>query len=83
MTADQRFLAIGIYINSALYLSGVFVAGLIVRNQLAWKLALVTAGLSYLSYTVQVLKPEPRRDTANVLVSAFTGAAAGLSLIPW
>lgn len=53
---DERpYLYIAILINSALYLTGVFVAGLMLGNGWAWKLALLTAGLCYLSYMAQLI----------------------------
>lgn len=54
MSEDQKFLALGIYINSALFIIGVFVAGLVLNVPLAWKGAILTAGISYLAYVAQV-----------------------------
>lgn len=80
MTEDQRFLAIGIYVNSALFLSGVFVAGLVTGRETAWKLALVAAGLTYVSYLVQVAEIERAAQIVVVLASIIAAVAAGLAL---
>lgn len=81
MTADQRLLVIGIYINSALYLMGVFVEGLLTAHPNAWRYALVAAGLSYLSYVMQVASV-PRTLCAIVVCISFSaGAAAGILLL--
>lgn len=81
MTADQRFIAIGIYINSALYLAGAFIAGLLLQNAWAWKLALVSAGISYIGYSLQVEKAPYRFSVLAVAVSILFGALSGLSLL--
>lgn len=52
----------GIQINSALYLAGAFVAGLVVDNPLAWKLALAAIGVTYLSYLAQMPRMQPRPE---------------------
>lgn len=82
MTPDQKFLAIGIYINSALYLSAVFTAGLWTGNALAWKLAIATFGTCYLAYVAQVTIPELRGlNIGLVIASVVLGMLAGLSLL--
>lgn len=40
MTPDQRLLVIGLYINSALYLTGTFVAGIVTQHPWAWRASL-------------------------------------------
>jgi hypothetical protein len=81
MTADQRLLVIGLYINSALYLTGVYWAGLIYHNNFAWKMALAAAGLSYVGYLAQVTQIPRALCGIVVGISAIVGAAAGLSLV--
>ena len=70
-------------INSALYLTGVFVVGIVTRNPGAWKLALATAALCYLTALVQVAWPNDRSASVIglVLLTIIFGAAAGIALL--
>lgn len=52
MTPTQ-FIGLGYYVMSALYVSGVFTAGLVTGNKGAWLLALLTAAMACLSYQAQ------------------------------
>ena len=72
----------GILINSALYLVAVFYAGLWTQNPWAWKGAIATLGVTYLSYFVQVAWSK-RRSIAGALVglSIGLGVLAGLALL--
>ena len=88
MTADQRVIAIGAYINSALYCAGVFVAGLLTGNPLAWRLALVTAGANFLCYFAQMgcyclLRAQARAFAVASLsaLTIFIGLCAGVALL--
>lgn len=69
-------------INSALYLTSVFIAGIVTNNPTAWRLAIATYGICYLAALVQVTVPT-YRTTAIILVilSIAFGAAAGVSLL--
>ena len=80
MDQDQRLLVVGIYINSALYLIGVFVAGLVTDHPTAWRMALVTAGVCYFAYFAQVWGKR-HAATAATLVSVAAGIVAGLALL--
>jgi hypothetical protein len=44
----------GALLNSALFLMGVFVAGLVTAHPLAWKLALAAMAVTFLSHLVQL-----------------------------
>lgn len=83
MTDDQRLLAVGSYINSALYCAGVFVAGMVTGNALAWRLALVTAGLNFIAYFLQICaRYVPLwAQLASVGVTIIVGIAAGVALL--
>jgi hypothetical protein len=50
-----RFCAAGLMLNSALYLSGCFAAGLLLGNRFAWTLALAALGAAYLSYLAHLV----------------------------
>ena len=81
MNADQRLLVVGLYINSALYLAGVYCAGLINHNPWAWKGALAASGVSYLAYLSQIsVAPRPVQIVC-VIASILLGAGAGISLL--
>lgn len=71
----------GAMLNSALYLTGVFALGLVGNSVWPCRLAIATAGVTYLSYLAQVVGPDSRA-TSDVLtfLSIALGLAAGLTL---
>jgi hypothetical protein len=81
MTTDERFLGIGLYINSALYLAGVFVLGLTLGHHAACKLALAAAGVSYLTYFAQISMAPRWVGFALCVWSVVFGVGAGLALL--
>ena len=83
MTEDQRFIAIGAYINSALYCAGVFVAGIVRGNPWAWRLALATVGVTFLCYNAQLALPQIGRGTLSFMTwcTIVVGICAGVSLL--
>ena len=84
MTWTQIVLALGVYLNAALYLTMVFVAGLVTKNDLAWKLAAVSAGLCYFAYVIQIVFPEHRHFANSVVAtSIIAGIVAGGALLWW
>lgn len=70
---------VGILLNSALYLSGCFIAGLVTGNPVAWRLALAAMGIVYICYCLQGIGH--RLSGAVTWLSVALGAAAGLSLL--
>ena len=73
---------VGALVNSALYLACVFIAGLVTAHQIAWKFALITMGVTYLSHYAQLIPRVPRQvSVALVGISIVLGLAAGLSLL--
>ena len=78
-------MAIGVLLNSALYLTGCVAAGLIVGNPLAWRMGLAAAGATYLSYICHFASEgnDWHGAWARVLVytSILLGAFAGISLL--
>lgn len=85
-------LAAGVLLNSAIYLVSVFVAGLILRNGVAWKLALVAMGGTFLLYMVQcvALNANPATKELGDNIAFVLNATAislsviaGLALIIW
>lgn len=77
----MNFVYIGVLLNSALYLTGCFVAGLVLQNAFAWRLALAAAGLAYLGYVAQTLGRWGYTAPVFVVVSMVLGVAAGLVLL--
>ena len=74
----------GIQVNSALYLTMAFVAGLVSGHPLAWKLALAAIGVTYLSYTLQMPKlvaEYPNDPTPRVVYFRFQRAIAQFMVI--
>lgn len=82
----------GLLINSALYIAGCFVAGIVFGVSLAWKLAIVTAAIIYVSYFVQTVGSFDgyQASTKNALkgiavlltlASIVSGAVAGMALL--
>lgn len=81
LTAIQRLLIIGILVNSALYNAGCIIAGLITESPYAWKLALVSVGICYLTYLAQLAEFPRRISNVLVILSIITGVGAGLALL--
>ena len=79
----QKLTAYGGMLNAALYLAGCFTAGLVTSNGVAWRLAIATAGIVYLSYLVHLARPESLADRAMLIATIGFGAAAGLALLFW
>ncbi|HXI78302.1 MAG TPA: hypothetical protein VNH21_14260 [Steroidobacteraceae bacterium] len=80
----KSFMAIGALLNSALYLSGCLIAGLVVGNGFAWRLALAAMGMTYVSYLAQFVltAPEPSNLASGLVwFSIILGAVAGTSLL--
>lgn len=72
----------GALINSALYLSAAFSAGLALGNSIAWKLSLMAMGLTFMSHVAQIFPSRlPSMTRGLILMSWVLGAAAGLALI--
>lgn len=77
---------LGAIINSALYLSAVFVAGISTDHPDAWKLAIVAIGMTYLSHVFGmfvVSNPTKSNRVAQGLVvfaSIVVGIFAALAL---
>lgn len=51
---DRDWIILGLLLNSALALTGIFVAGLITGTPLAWKMAIASVGLVYFLYLLQL-----------------------------
>lgn len=85
MTDLQKFLFAAILLNSALYLSGVFAAGILLANPFAWKLALIAAGMCYVTYVAQyfsgVRHLYARVGEITTWLSIVAGVLAGLALL--
>lgn len=79
--------SVAIIVNSALYLAGVFVAGIVMQDDLAWKFALVTAGLCYLCPMCSDLHARTGDRTfanaavAFMILSIIFGTGAGAALL--
>jgi hypothetical protein len=76
MNDDERCLAIGAYINGALYLIGIFVGGLMTHEPWVWRAAIASAGVSFLCYVVQ-LGRAPRIVAAFCVGTSIALALAG------
>jgi hypothetical protein len=72
---------IGALINSALYLACVFIAGIVTAHPLAWKLALVAMGMTYLSHYAQLTTLAEIVAIVLVSLSIAFGLFAGLALL--
>lgn len=82
-------MAIGVLLNSALYLTGVVVAGLVTHSAFSWRFGIIAAGLTYLSYVCHFgSNPDDRWGLACeglaaplVWASIAAGVLAGLGLL--
>ena len=81
MNEDQRLLVVGLYINAALYLVGVFTVALLHGPRISWVYALLAAGLSYVSYFSQIAGMPRLLNIVLVGGSVGAGAAAGIMLL--
>lgn len=77
---------VGALLNSALYLSAVFIAGMLTANGLAWKLAVAAMGVTYLSFLLQmssdaVAGQAGKLEAGVTLFSILLGIAAGVALL--
>lgn len=85
----KLMMAIGVLLNSALYLISVIAAGLVTHNHAAWWLGIAAAGTTYLSYVCHFAAAEGDRtaETCQALAAPLVwfsialGAAAGLWLL--
>jgi hypothetical protein len=76
------FIAAGVVINSALYLMGCFIAGLMQHSPAAWRTALAAMGVTYLCYLFQTFPAPPRWLVCpTVAASILLGAVSGLILL--
>lgn len=82
MNDQQRLVLISGILNSALYLTAVFVAGLVTGNKLAWLLAIATMGVIYLAVLWQMVRPNDGIGASMLVAfSVVLGATAGMALI--
>lgn len=81
----KSLMAVGVLLNSALYLNGVFVAGLVESNPWAWRGALAGFGVTYLSYLLHFAGGTAEWPSAAarglVWLSIAIGALAGVALL--
>lgn len=78
----RRWLTIALLLNSALYLTAAFIAGLVLGNRFAWAFALASCGCCYLAPMVQLAAPQYRRIAIIFVGSSIGfGIAAGLALL--
>lgn len=78
----RRFLTIALLINSALFLSAVFIAGLMLGNRIAWGAALLSCGTSYLAPMWQLIMPGERLAAMGLVVlSIIFGVIAAAALL--
>ena len=81
-------MAIGVLLNSALYLAACFVAGLVLGKPLVYDLAIAASGVTYLSYIAHFSSEEPGDHLHSIAIylvfaSVALGVLAGLSLLFW
>jgi len=79
---------LAIIVNSALYLTTVFIAGMVTGHDLAWKLAVATFGLCYLTPAISDAVKGAESVVLQSAISSFfflssvaLGAAAGIALL--
>lgn len=85
MNDQVKFLGLGVYLYGALYLVGVFVAGVVYGHQGAAYLAIVTSGLTYISQTLGSLAAagfvSPAVANTATIIAALSGVIAGMALL--
>lgn len=68
-------------INGALYLTAVFVAGLVGHHRISMILAIVAMGLTFLCYLVQCIQAKPIYSVMLCFASIWVGFIAGVGLL--
>lgn len=82
MNPQQIVLATGLLLYGALYVAGVFIAGLVNHNAAAVILAITCAGATYLTYFAQLSAELPDNlRTVIVYATIALGALAGIVLL--
>ena len=74
-------MAIGVLLNSALYLAGCIAAALVLGDVWAVRLALAAAGVTYLSYMSQYQEGNSPYTISLVRVSVGLGVLAGVGIL--
>jgi uncharacterized protein (DUF486 family) len=75
------YIAIGILLNSALYLTAVFVAGIAMANRGAVLFAIASFGVTYLSYMAQLIHTPFGMRFDYVLQGTLVGVSIALGLV--
>lgn len=82
MTWAQIIAMVFAGVFSALYQGGVIALGYLTGNAFAWKMGLAAAGLTYLSFAIQISYPDATRVAGTaVAISIIAGVLAGLALL--
>lgn len=82
MNSDQRAFLIGLYINSALYLSACTAIGFATGSGFAWRCAVAAFGFAYVGYYANIDARVPRwLGAVGAFGSIGLGVAAGLLLL--
>lgn len=81
MTDYQQFYYTGAIINSAVYILVVALAGIIGGDHAVIVLAASTAGVAFLSYCAQLLRPSSQAALALSIVSNVLSIGAGVVLV--
>lgn len=85
MNDEMKFQGFGVYLYGALYLVGVFVAGLAYGNRAAVFLSISAAGVVYLAQVAGFANAagavKSKFVTASYILAVLTCAIAGLSLL--
>ncbi len=77
---DRDYIIIGLLLNSALALIGIFIAGFVTGTPLAWKMAIVSAGLIYFLYLAQA-DGWHRNFVLTTQACAITAGAIGFAAL--
>lgn len=73
---DRSLIILGLLLNSALAIVGIFIAGLATSNSVAWMMAIASAGLIYFLYLFQ-LEGLPRLLVGTTQAAAIVAGAGG------
>lgn len=83
----KTVVAVGVLLNSALYLSACLALGVIAQRPMVWRLALAAIGVTYLSYLLHSVADHDAQDAfarlarLMVYLSIALGVLAGLALL--
>lgn len=81
MPVVYSLMAVGVMLNSALYLVAVVAAGFLTAHPKSWKLGIAALGVTYLSYVLNISTQNRPIVVFMFMLTILLGAGAGITLL--